>query len=174
MSKLRIGLDIDGCLADFDYGYVQRFGGWPRKDWAITRNVANILSKEREFWLNLPVLRYPNFTPTLYCSARVNNKRWTKQFLIDNNFPKAPLFQVPGYRLSKAPVLKGRVDLFIDDSLKNFLDLNKQGIHCLLMDSPNNQDWGPVGRIFSLDLNDIVDAYELMIQTDMFTYVQNQ
>lgn len=169
---LRIGLDIDNCLADFNLGYLERFGNWPKHDWVITRNVANILVKEREFWLNLPVLRYPNFVPKLYCSARVNNRRWTKKYLVDNGFPKAPLFQVPGYKLSKARVLKGRVDVFIDDSLKNFLDLNNQGIPCLLMDSPLNQEWGPVGRIYSLDIEEIEDTYELMMLTDMFTYVK--
>ena len=47
-KKLRIGLDIDDTLAGFSQGYLERFGKWPKVDWAITRNVNNILIKEKE------------------------------------------------------------------------------------------------------------------------------
>lgn len=161
---MRIGLDVDNVIADFDYGYINRFGKFPKCDWAITRNVNNILIKEREFWLNLPVLRLPNFTPKLFCSARVNNKRWTKQYLTNNGLT-SPLYQVPGYKLSKYPTLKGRVDLFIDDSIKNFIDLNLKGIPCLLMDSKVNESWGPIGRIYSLNIEEIMETYELFMMT---------
>lgn len=161
---MRIGLDVDNVIADFDYGYINRFGKFPKCDWAITRNVNNILIKEREFWLNLPVLRLPNFTPKLFCSARVNNKRWTKQYLTNNGLT-SPLYQVPGYKLSKYPILKGRVDLFIDDSIKNFIDLNLKGIPCLLMDSKVNKFWGPIGRIYSLNIEEIMETYELFMMT---------
>lgn len=156
---LRIGLDIDNCIANFDAGYLSRFKKWPNHDWAISRNVEHILIKEREFWLGLPVLRKPDFTPRLYCSSRVNNKRWTKQYLKDNEFPNAPLYQIPGYKLSKAPVLKGRVDVFVDDSIKNFEDLNSQGIPCLLIDSPQNRHYKTEYRIYSLDEKEIELMY---------------
>ena len=162
---LRIGLDIDNTLAGFDEAYITRFKRWPNKDWAITRNVEHILIKERNFWLDLPVHRRPDFTPKLYSSARVNNKRWTKKYLKDNDFPNAPLFQVPGYKLSKARVLKGRVDVFIEDSIKNFKDLNSKGIPCLLIDTPRNQEWGPIGRIYNLDYNHIKETYYLFMET---------
>lgn len=162
---LRIGLDIDNTLADFDEAYVTRFKKWPNYDWAITRNVEHVLIKEKNFWLGLPVIRRPDFVPKLYCSARVNNKRWTKQYLRDNNFPDAPLFQIRGYKLSKAKVLKGRVDVFIEDSIKNFKDLNSKGIPCLLIDTPRNQEWGPIGRIYSLDYDHIKETYYLFMET---------
>ena len=161
---IRIGLDVDGTLADFESAYLNRFKRWPNKDWAITRNVQNILIKERDFWLNLPVLRIPEFTPRLYCSARVNNKRWTKKYLKDNNFPDAPLYQIPGYKLSKYPILKGRVDVYVEDSLKNFIDLNSKGVPCLLIDMPSNRDWGPIGRIYNLDYDEIEQAYYTFVE----------
>ena len=158
---LRIGFDVDDTLADFVGGYLKRFKHWPNKDWAVTRNVEHILIKERDFWLNLKVLRQPNFVPRLYCSARVNPKRWTKKYLKDTTFPDAPLYQIPGYKLSKAKVLKGRVDVYVEDSIKNFVDLNLQGIPCLLIDCPHNKDWGPLLRIYSLDYDEIEYAYNL-------------
>lgn len=162
--NLRIGLDIDGVIADFSSGYIKRFGKIPEKDWCITRNVQHILIKEREFWLTLPVIRVPNFIPRLFCSARVNNKRWTKKYLIDLGLT-SPLYQVPGYNISKVNTLKGRVDVFIEDSLKNFIDLNLHGIPCLLMDAPSNQSWGPIGRIYSLRYEHILETYNLFMGT---------
>ena len=43
---LRISSDIDGCLCEFYTPYLKRFGT-PKKDTEITRNVVNILSKDR-------------------------------------------------------------------------------------------------------------------------------
>lgn len=161
---LKCGFDVDNTIADFDGGYLKRFGKFPNHDWAITRNVNNILIKEKDFWLNLPVLRLPDFEPRLFCSARVNNRRWTKKYLVDHGL-NAPLYQVPGYHLSKAKTIGHKVDVFIEDSLKNFIDLNLKGIPCLLIDSPNNQSWGPVGRIFSLQYAEIEDAYNWFMRT---------
>ena len=61
--------------------------------------------------------------------------------------------------MSKAPVLKGRVDVFIDDSIKNFEDLNSQGIPCLLIDSPQNRHYKTEYRIYSLDEKEIELMY---------------
>lgn len=164
-KQLRVGFDLDNTLVDFNKAYISRFKKWPNHDWAVSRNVENILIHERDFWLNIPVLRRLDFQPKLYCSARVNKKSWTKKYLKDNNFPNAPLYQIPGYKLSKAKVLKGRVDVFIEDSLKNFKDLNSKGIPCLLIDSPENQEWGPIGRIYSLDYDHIEETYNLFMDT---------
>lgn len=164
-DPLKISCDIDGVLADFETAYLKRFKHWPNYDWAITRNVANILIHERDFWLNLPVLNTLDFTPRMFCSARVNPKRWTKQYLRDHDFPEAPLFQVPGYKLSKAKTLKGRCDVHIEDSIKNFLDLNRKGIPCLLYNNKTNEHLGPIGRIYSLDYYEIEDAYYLFMET---------
>ena len=110
----------------------------------------------------------PDFEPRLYCSARVNKKCWTKKYLLDNQFPNSPLYQIPGYHLSKAKVLKGKVDVFVEDSLKNFIDLNLNGIPCLLMDTPNNQSWGAIGRVYSLNQAEIEDAYLLAKECNVF------
>ena len=64
----------------------------------------------------------------------------------------------------------GGCHLHIDDSLSVFMDLNKRGIPCLRLDSPSNQNWDePIGRIFSLDKDEIEDAYWLFKST-IFPY----
>ncbi len=157
---IKISCDIDGCLADFDTGYLRRFKKWPNHDWAITRNVTYILSKEPEFWLNLPVLNTLNFTPACYCSARINKEQWTQEYLDIHGFPKAPLYQVLGYKASKANALKDRCDVHIEDSLKNFYDLNSKGVPCLLY-NPSLNYHNPLLQIYSLDKDEIEEAFYL-------------
>lgn len=155
-NTLRVGLDIDNTLVDFDLGYLKRFGKFPQHDWCITRNVEHILIKEKAFWLGLPIMRRPNFVPALYCSVRVSNPRWTKDFLKRNDFPNAKLYQIKGgWGTSKYNILKNKVDVFIDDSIWNFEDLNSKGVKCLLITTKHNKHYNTPYRINSLDINEI-------------------
>ena len=162
--RLRIGLDIDDCLADFMGSYLERFGA-PKKDREITKNVQNVLIKDKNFWENLPVINTLNFDPELYCTKRVNSKVYTKNWLKKNNFPNKPVYQVYCQVKNKADLIKGKVDVFIDDSVSNFIAMNLAGVPCLLYNKEYNQDWGPVGRIYSLDYDHIMETYELFIET---------
>lgn len=166
--RLRVGLDLDDTICDFLGPYLRRFGT-PKEDSEITKNVTRVLINDKNFWINLPVIHRPNFNPTLYCTKRINSKIWSKQYLERNNLPIAPIYQVVCQTSSKAPRIKGRVDVFIDDSISNFIDLNLSGVPCLLMDGNHNQDWGPVGRLYSLDKEEIEDCYHLFRGT-MFNY----
>jgi len=159
--KLRVGFDLDDTIFGFSEGYLKRFKHFPKYDWAITRNVQNILINERDFWVNLPVIRRPNFEPKLYCSSRVNRKAWTKKAIEINNLPNSPLYQIPGYHIPKSKYIKGRVDVFIEDSPHQWKSLNLAGIPCLLIDGRNNKEYGPLLKIYSLDYNEIEDAYYL-------------
>ena len=169
---MRIGLDLDGTVDDFMNPYLERFGK-PKKDTEITKNVQQILSKDRNFWLNLPVLRHIDFIPELYCTKRVNPKQWTRKWLIEHGFPNRPIYQMYYQHGNKANMIKGRVDVFIDDSISNFIKLNLSGVPCLLIDQPDNQDWGPIGRIFTLNKQEIIDAYNLFIDTGVFDNFRN-
>ena len=166
--RLEIGCDLDDTIFGFSKGYLNRFKKWPKYDWAITRNVTNILINERDFWVNLPVIRRPNFEPKLYCSSRVNKKSWTKKALEINDLPNSPLYQVPGYNIPKSKYIKGRVDVFIEDSPHQWKALNNAGIPCLLIDSPNNKELGPILKIYSLDYDEIEDAFNLASEMDIF------
>ena len=171
MKRLKIGCDIDDLLAEFINTYYERFG-IPKNDFEITRNVQNVLRKDQDFWENLPVLNRLNFEPELYCTKRVNNKTWTKNWLKKNQFPDKPVYQVYYQKGNKANFIKGKVDVFIDDSVSNFIQMNLAGVPCLLYNKPYNQDWGPIGRLFSLDIKHIKETYALFMET-MFPKFKN-
>lgn len=166
-DRLRIGSDADGCIDDFWNPYVERFGH-PKNDFEITKNVQQKLSRDKEFWVNLPVLHRMNFIPTLFCTKRTSLKSYLKIWLENNSFPTAPIYQVLYQYGSKAPLIKGRVDVFIDDSISNFMDINKAGIPCLLMDNPSNKHLGPMLRIHSLQIEEIEDVYWLAKEFGIF------
>lgn len=161
--NLRIGTDIDQVLCDFYGPYYNRFGQ-PKHEYDITRHVMRDLRTDKKFWLNLPLINRPDFEVALYCTSRVNRKAWNKQYIAKHGLPKAPLYQVYGYGNSKAPRIKGRVDVFIDDSVHNFIDLNKNGVRCILMDTPYNQYYDTPYRIYSLQLDEITKIYNTMVE----------
>ena len=168
MNRLRVGFDLDDTIFGFSQGYLKRFKKFPKYDWAITRNVQYILINERDFWINLPVIRRPDFEPKLYCSSRVNKKCWSKKAIEINDLPNSPLYQVPGYNIPKSKYIKGRVDVFIEDSPHQWKALNNAGIPCLLIDSPNNKEYGPLLKIYSLDYDEIEDAFNLALEMNIF------
>lgn len=158
MKRLKIGTDIDDVLAEFLETYLKRFGN-PKNDREIARNVQRVLIKDKDFWENLPVLNTLNFIPELYCTKRVNSKVYTKNWLRKHNFPDKPIYQVICQTRNKADFIKGKVDVFIDDSITNFIQMNLAGVPCLLYNKKYNQHWGSIGRIYSLDYNEIEQAY---------------
>lgn len=165
INRLRIGLDIDDCLAGFWEAYCNYFdtANNPKmlKDEIITKNVQNILRHDRSFWLDLPVINRPDFEPELYCTKRVINKNWTKAWLRNNGFPDKPVYQMYLQSGNKANMIKGKVDLFIDDSLSNVIKMNNSGVPTLLYHTERTKDI-PYAKVYSLDKDHIIDTYLLM------------
>lgn len=159
---LKIGLDVDDVLADFMGAYYRYFdcARHPErmKDHVITRNVQRILRYDREFWTQLPVINKPNFEPTLYCTKRVNPKAWTRLWLELNGFPIKPIYQIYTQCGNKADRIKGRVDLFIDDSVRNVQQMNEAGLPTLLF----RKHLEGFTSVYSLQLDEIVKAYKSM------------
>ena len=167
MTKLKIGLDIDEVLADWSGPFFRRFT--PKDDADITRICNQVISKDRNFWINLPVIRKPvGFEPKLYCTKRSCLKVYTKDWLDNHNYPHKPVYQVLCQIDNKARYIKGRVDVFVDDSIRNVIQMNKSGVPTLLMDTPFNQSFGPLLRIHSLDYNEIEEVYYLAKECDIF------
>lgn len=160
MNKLKIGLDVDETISAFMAPYIKRFG-LPKNPEEIGYNCHNILRHDRDFWLNVPLIHRPDFMPELFCSKRVNPKSWSKKYLFDKlGIPKSiPFFQLWGQWMPKSKVLKGKIDVYVDDSIPNFLEINNAGIPCLLMDSEWNRDYETPLRIFSLEYKVIEDKY---------------
>lgn len=159
---LRIGLDIDDVLADFMGAYYRYFNcskhPYRLQDHVITRNVQRILRYDKEFWTTLPVIYKPDFEPVLYCTKRVNPKSWTKLWMEMNGLPVKPVYQIYTQSGNKADRIKGRVDLFIDDSFQNVKQLNESGIPALLF----RKTAQGFTSTYSLNLDEIVNSYKSM------------
>ena len=159
---LKIGLDLDDTLNYWLSEYNKLYKNSKSK-YEITKNVYK-LRKNKEFWMNLPIKNSPNFIPELFCTKRIIPKSWTKEYLKKNLIPIAPIYQQWYQYGKKSTLIKGRVDVFIDDSIENMIELNLAGIPCLLMDAETNQEWEFFGRVFSLDYNHIEETYNLFME----------
>lgn len=163
-NKLRIGLDLDDTINYWWSEYIKRFG-LPKNDYEIIRNLQRKLKKDKEFWLNLPLKHYPDFEAELFCTKRIIPKTWSREYLIKHDIKVKPIYQQWYQYGKKSTLIKGKVDVFIDDSISNFIELNLSGVPCLLMDSENNQYWGSIGRIYSLEYEHIEKNYKLFMET---------
>lgn len=164
-NNLRIALDLDDTVFGFFEAYQKRFPG--KKNMVndtITKNV-NKLRHNKEFWENLPLLERPNFEPHIYATKRVNSKIYTKNCLLKHGLPIKPIYQTVYQFGNKADIIKGRCDVLIDDSISNVKKAIEAGLPALLIDRPHNQNDDPVFRIYSLDIDEIKEAYYLELET---------
>lgn len=161
---LRIGLDLDDCIFSWYPEYLKRFGQ-PKDDYEITRNVQRILRKDKVFWENLPIINIPDFMPSLFCTKRVNSKVYTKNSLRRIGLHNVPVYQVWLQSTNKADKIKNKVDVFIDDSVRNWIQMNMSGLPCLLIANENNEHIGPIAKVYSLRYEHILDTYNLFMQT---------
>lgn len=139
----RIGLDIDDVCAHFVPEYCKRHGvdipcTW-QMDYKMHDNLA-ALNEDRDFYLNLESCFDPkeiNFEPIVYITAR-NEKvaDYTYEWIEKMGMPKAPVI----FTRDKGKVCQEyKLDLFVDDSLKNFAEINAAGTACFLMDRTWNR-----------------------------------
>lgn len=135
---LNIALDIDDTIAGFWDSYIKEFGQ-PKTDHAITRNVYKLRNNDA-FWEGLSVIDRPDFEPHIYCTKRINSKRSTRNWLINNGFPLKPIYQMYSQLGNKADMIKGRCDVLIDDSPFNIHTCNLSGLPALLIDRDVNQN----------------------------------
>lgn len=163
MSKLKIFLDIDDVIFDWGKAYAERFDTTVPKYWTNSKmklGRLELLTKEKDFWLNLPLKNTPNFQPNGFVSARGINKSWTKESLKLNNIPGRSNVHQVYWGQSKLKVLKDlNCDIFIDDKVSTFKELNKNGIFCLLMSAEHNKKIKTPYRIDELNIDEILKKH---------------
>lgn len=155
----RIALDFDDVLADFVPAYCKKVGIEIPNSWYLDYNfIPNIekLHEDENFWMNLEPLFDPKelkFEPVMYITARDPKlSEWTTKWLEKHNFPKAPVV----FSRNKGITCKeNNIQLFIDDSPKNYDEINKEGVACFLMDTIWNR-YRDVGYRRIKNINDIL------------------
>lgn len=148
--KLRIGLDIDGVLADFETAYLEHFNIDNKEhpiDWNDYRfknsNNFKIIEGDINFWSNIkPIItgKDIDFNVSCYCTARPIDVETINRWLKFHNFPKAPLLNV-GLNGNKVDFVKENCDVFIDDSIYNYNEINNNGGCCFLMTRSHNEKY---------------------------------
>lgn len=151
-----VSLDIDDVCLDFLGAFENRFGYKLNPYWSGSYQISDQLKelqKDKDFWINLPVLHKPTFEPDLYITSRSIPIEWTMESLQKNGFPCAPVYSIP-WNESKVNLLKEHnVQIHVDDKIKNYQEATDAGIFCYLMNAPHNQ-YLQVGcrRIYDLNL----------------------
>lgn len=159
LKPLKIGLDIDGVLADFT-GHLTAKMGFPDhqpQHWndPMIRFGFEQVKNDDNFWATIPVKTQPKdipFEPHCYITARSTGT--TQEWLDKNGFPTAPLYVV-GHDQSKIDIAKtSGIDVFIDDRYENFVELTNAGIFTYLFDAPYNRHYN-VGHRRCYSLKDL-------------------
>lgn len=154
MSKqfedLRIGLDIDGVLACFSCGVINRANEIGMKEmfpescelvdcWDMSDHFS-LLMKEawlnKQFWLGLPPLQAVGFTPICYITSRPIHTTVTEQWLAQHGFPEAEVITVAKPPEKVQHIQERSLDIFIDDLYSTVRELRDVGINALLHEAP--------------------------------------
>lgn len=155
VDKPIIGCDLDNVIFDFNTAYETKFGIKMNPYWKANYQMNDHLKeleKDKDFWVNLPVLHKPSFEIDYYITARNIPTDWIEESLQLNGLPCAPVLTVP-WDSSKVDALKEKnITVMIDDKFENYKEINSAGIFCYLMDAPNNQYYS-VGHRRIYDLN---------------------
>jgi len=161
----KVGLDVDGVLANFHEAWNEKYPETKliKNAWSIDRDMINRFDEMRndgtldDFYLSFkPLINAEElqFEPYCYITARPVSKEVTENWLNLNGFPARPVYSIDT-RQSKSELAKELgIEIFIDDSFDNFVDLNKNGIFTYLFTTPYNEKY-KVGHMRINSLNDL-------------------
>lgn len=147
-----IGLDIDGVLADFTNAWHKKFPEITAKpnSWYFDRKIGERFRQMKrngelnEFYLNIPPLIKPDelpFDPHCYITSRPVSNEITEQWLDILGFPAKPVRTVD-IKASKVDVAKEMgVEIFVDDSYENFVDMNNNEVFTYLYTTTWNKGY---------------------------------
>lgn len=165
LNMPKIGLDIDEVICNFVKGWHDKWGTDPAPEWWNYHRGMSSYFKQmdddrtlNEFYLSLEPKISPTdipFEPHCYVTSRPVDTAITERWLDKNGFPAVKVYTVP-MGASKVDVLKkAGVDIFVDDSFANFIELNKAGICTFLMDASHNRRYS-VGYKRLMSLKDLM------------------
>lgn len=163
LKQPKIGLDIDGVLADFSLAWSIKYpeiSATPHS-WYFDRKVSDrfdsMLKNNTldDFYLNIPTLINVSelpFDPRCYITSRPVRTVISEHWLDKHGFPAKPVITVDVGRSKVDAAKEMGIEIFIDDSFDNFVDLNNNGIFTYLYTAPWNIKYN-VGhmRLDSLD-----------------------
>lgn len=167
LKAKRIGLDVDEVCANWVEAWCTLWNLPIPDSWLFHRSIKDSFislenqGKINEFMLNLKPLFDPKmlpFEPYCYITCRHVENAITEQWLDLNGFPASPVFTVKN-RIDKIAIAKEqKLDFFIDDNYETFVDMNNNGICCLLMDAQHNRKYD-VGYKRIKDFNDFKQRF---------------
>ena len=165
LSIPKIGLDVDGVIANWTGAWAKLYpdvSATP-SSWYFDRNVGNRFTAMKEagtldsFYMSIePLLKAEElpFEPHCYITSRPVTKEITEQWLDLHKFPAKPVFSID-VRQSKVQLAKDSgIQIFVDDSFENFVELNNGGVFTYLYTQPWNIKYD-VGHMRLNSLKDI-------------------
>jgi len=161
----KIGLDIDCVIADFVKAWSDLHDDTDTEpsSWYMDRNMKKRFTEMKEkgvlndFYLNIPPMFDPKelpFEPHCYITSRPVPTEITEKWLDFNGFPRRKVYTVDLMKTKVEAAKEAGIDIFIDDSYDNFVDLNKNGIFTYLFTSPWNEKYD-VGHMRLNSLKDL-------------------
>jgi hypothetical protein len=158
LNRPKIGLDIDEVICHWTKAWCEKFGYPIPESWHFS--YSNKLHFEslgdslEDFYLNIPAKIRPQdlpFEPHVYITSRSVPNELTMKWIQKHGFPTVPVVSVGLGESKLQAVLDSGVDWFVDDNFHTFVELNKAGICCWLMDAPHNRRYEvSYKRVYSL------------------------
>lgn len=167
--KLRIALDCDDTLFDWRNAHEKKFNCVIKESTTDLINSQVALCKfDKEFWTNLSLIERPNFILYIYCTKRINPKKYTRNCFIKNKLPIRPIYQIEEFSDNKADYIRNVCDVLIDDSFYNVKQCIDSGFPALLITREHNKEIKTPYRIYHLDYKEILNKYN-----ELFRQVQS-